>query len=194
MRSLSSFTDVPAFLHDRLAFLARAAATRGDVAELRLGTPTYLLNDPADIRHVLAGNHAAYVKTDRLTSATGRRIAGDGVLTSAGERHRRLRRVLQRLFHAARVSAFADGFVRLATRQAAGWPVGGQVDMAREMEALARRAMLEALFGELPDTDAVRLGAAVEARRRYIEFWFLVPEPRITLRPRNGLRLLVSRR
>lgn len=173
MRSLGPFTDVPAFLHDRLAFLERAAATRGDVAELRLGAPTYLLNDPADIRHVLVGNHAAYVKTDRLTSAAGRRIAGDGVLTSAGERHRRLRRLLQRLFHAARVSAFADGIVRLAARQAATWPVGDHVDMAREMEELARRVVLEALFGELPDADAVRLGAAVEARRRYIEFWFL---------------------
>lgn len=173
MRSLGSFTDVPAFLHDRLAFLARAAATRGDVAELRLGTPTCLLNDPADIRHVLVGNHAAYAKTDRLTSVAGRRIAGDGVLTSAGERHRRLRRVLQRLFHPGRVSAFADGIVRLAARRAAAWPVGGRVDMAREMEELARRVMLEALFGELPDADAVRLGAAVEARRRYIEFWFL---------------------
>ncbi len=86
---------LPAYLPDKLGFLTRCAERYGDIVKLRMGTPTYLLNNPDDIKHVLETNHANYTKTSRLTSQRGKWLSGDGLLTSSGQAHLTQRRMMQ---------------------------------------------------------------------------------------------------
>ncbi|HEX7765948.1 MAG TPA: hypothetical protein VF443_04505, partial [Nitrospira sp.] len=55
--------NLPEFLYDKLGFLSRCAATYGDVIKLRIGEPTFLLNNPDDIKHVLVLNPDNYGKS-----------------------------------------------------------------------------------------------------------------------------------
>lgn len=93
---------LPAFLSDRLGFLSASAARYGEIVKLKIGTTIYLLNDPEDVGHVLVHNARNYDKTPRLTSWRGRRLSGAGLLTSSGDQHLQLRRMLQPMFHPAR--------------------------------------------------------------------------------------------
>ena len=87
---------LPWFLADKLGFLRSCAARYGDVVKLRIGEPTYLLTNPADIQHVLIDKALSYSKTRRLTSERGKRLSGSGLQTSFGPEHLRQRRLNQR--------------------------------------------------------------------------------------------------
>jgi cytochrome P450 len=163
---------VPSFLADKLGFLELAART-GAAGRLRLRGPTRLLTEPDDIRHVLVGAHAKYVKSLRLTGASGRRLFGDGLLRSSGEAHRRRRLLLQPLFHQRTLEVFAEAVLATTSTTVERWRPGSEVDMAAAMSRLAQRVMLRTLFGPLPEGEDDRLAAAIDARRRYIEHVFL---------------------
>ena len=73
---------LPDFLRDKLGFLSRCAAEYGDVVKLEIGEPTFLLNNTGDIEHVLVRNSSNYEKSPRLTGKRGRRLSGEGLLTT----------------------------------------------------------------------------------------------------------------
>src|SRR5580700_8384632 len=85
---------LPAFYKDKLGFLDRCAETRQPVVRLRAGGTTLLLREPADIRHVLQEAASVFTKSPLISGDQGFRLFGQGVLTSSGERHRRLRTAL----------------------------------------------------------------------------------------------------
>src|SRR5437763_9180229 len=117
LTSLPWTRDLPAFLDDKLGFLTERAALGGSATKLQLGWPTRLLTDPADIEHVLIGNHRAYDKTRRLTGGQGRRMVGDALLTRRGPDHRGRRRALQPLFHRRPVSVLVPQSAEVAARE-----------------------------------------------------------------------------
>ena len=177
---------LPAFLHDKLGFLTRCAERYGDSVPLHIGEPTYLLNDPASIQHVLIDNSANYAKTWRLTSPRGKRLSGNGLHTSFGAEHLRQRRLLQPVFSRSNIEAFFfEVMVDRTKRRMKEWTKalmepGGkecEVNLAAETESLALSIILGSIFGlEFADE---KLAAAVTIRRRYIEYFYesLLPFP-----------------
>jgi cytochrome P450 len=121
---------LPWFLADKLGFLSSCAARYGDVVKLRIGEPTYLLTNPADIQHVLIDKALSYTKTPRLTSARGKRLSGSGLQTSFGSEHLRRRRLLQPLFQRRSVETFYPVMLQKTGRWMARWAAGGAIDAA----------------------------------------------------------------
>lgn len=170
---------VPAYLSDRLTFFSGCRNGSGAVVRCRLGTNAYLLNDPEDIRHVLATSHDTYVKARRLAGARAAWRGGQGLLTSTGVEHRRKRRMLQPIFRQPlldRLVAVARGNVE---RVLMSWGDGAEVDVAAAMMALARRNILETLFDSPSERWLDELTAATRARRRFVEnvYFSLFPLP-----------------
>jgi len=168
---------LPWYLADKLGFLTSCAAHYGEVVKLWIGEPTYLLTNPADIKHVLVDNAPNYNKTPRLTSKRGKRLSGSGMQTSSGSEHLRQRRLLQPLFQRRMVERFYPTVFERTGRWMAGWADGGEMDVAHEMESLALSIIIGALFGS--DFEEGRLAQAITTRRRYIEYIYgsLFPFP-----------------
>jgi cytochrome P450 len=94
---------LPAFYKDKVAFLDRCAESARLVLRLPVGGPTMLLRELSDLRSVLQEGASNFAKSPLISGEQGQRILGQGVLTSSGDRHRRLRAALQPVF--SRVSA-----------------------------------------------------------------------------------------
>jgi cytochrome P450 len=168
--SLPGRATLPAFVRRTLGFFTPRSVPYDRLVRVRVGERRFLLTSPDDVRHVLVGGAANYLKTPRLTSPAGRRRAGHGLLTSAGDAHRERRRLLQPLFHRAAVERF-EGAIR---GRIEAWlerrSPGETIDLAAEMADLTRSAILAVLFGEdLDPPEPARLAEAIAARRRYTE-------------------------
>ena len=168
---------LPHFLRDRLGFLSRCAREYGDVVKLHIGSTTYLLTSPADIKHVVVLNAENYDKTPRLTSAMGKRLSGEGLMTHSGPAHTRQRRLLQPIFYKTAVQIHGDTVVRNTERMVETWPVDTPLDISAELITMARENMIRSLFGaDYADVEG-RFGKALMTRRRYIQYWLTSPLP-----------------
>jgi cytochrome P450 len=133
---------------DFLGFLETTFARHGDFAHWRMGPfHTYLLAHPDDVHAVLVRDAAGFTKGPALRSAKA--TLGEGLLTSDGELHRRPRKLIQPLFHAKKVDAYAETFVGFAGRAGARWRAGETVDLNVEMTRLTLEVVTKVLF----DTD-----------------------------------------
>ena len=177
-RGLPLVGHAVSFLRDKPRFLAACQRQYGNCVRLDLGGPTWLLNDPQDVKHVLVDASSRYEKTPKLTTASGRALSGDGLHTATGAAHLHLRRMVQPLFHRSTVAGH-EGLVKsLAARWMAQWVDGQVIDLWEEMLGLSQQVMIHALFGEeFVDTGA-HFAQAVTTRRRYIEFFFTSNLPR----------------
>ena len=135
-----------AFRKDAPGFLLRLAREQGDVARFRLGRQdAFLLAHPDMVRRVLVDLADRFVK-GRLVQR-GRRLLGDGLLTSEGELHHVQRRRIQPVFARDRLQGYAGVVAPLAESVAAGWSHGAPVRVDAEMDALALRIVARALLG-----------------------------------------------
>lgn len=161
-----------AFVRDKPGFLLACHRRCGDRVRLDILGPTWLLNDPADVKHVLVDAADRYDKTPKLTSPRGRALSGSGLHTSSGARHLALRRMVQPLFHRQVVEAHARQVEAVAEAWVSRWQDGSTIDLHDEMLRLTQRVMLHALFGEAFVDPGGRFARAVTDRRAYIEHVF----------------------
>jgi cytochrome P450 len=126
------------------------------------GLRLYLLSDPAAIQEALTHTNRSYAKgLPRSGDPSGpgiqplERILGRGLLTSYGELWRHQRRLVQPLFHHARVAGYAATFARLAAGAGAGWRDGEVRDMHREMTELTLAIVARTVFDVDLDTEVV---------------------------------------
>ena len=161
---------LPDFLRDKLGFFSRCVAQYGDVVKLKIGKPTFLLNSSDDIQHVLVTKSDNYDKTPRLTSARGKRISGEGLVTSLGGAHLRQRRMLQPIFYRKSIETYGDIVVKRVDQMLAQWRSGAEFDLVSEMMSIAQEIMIKTLFGYNFKDDREKLADAIITRRRYFEY------------------------
>lgn len=188
LRACPPSRDLPAFLADKLGFLERHARDDGQASRLRLGWPTYLLNDPADIEHVLIVNHEAYDKTRRLTGRRGRRLVGDALLTRTGQAHRARRRALGPLFHRHAVTEMVPKAAVAAAGEIAAWIPGDTFDAGSALHGLVLRSRLRMVFSDAGEAELERLAVAVIARQRFLLHIFDALQPLPQFFPRERSR------
>jgi cytochrome P450 len=104
------------------------------------------------VHRVLATEHRAFHKGPTIQAA--KMLLGESLLTSEGDAHRSRRRLIQPMFHHARIAAYAEPMVRRAEDAAAGWREGAELDLHAEMGALTLGIVGETLFGT--DVDGER--------------------------------------
>ena len=170
---------LPDFLRDKLGFLSRCSAQYGDVVKLNIGEPTFLLNNPDDIRHVLVANPDNYDKTPRMISGKARQLSGEGMLTSSGAAHLRQRRMLQPVFYRKTIESFAKIITQTTSDLLNNWKPGATINITKEMMRLAQQIIVRSAFGEDFTDEGGQLAEAITTRRRYLEqvFFSLLPFP-----------------
>jgi len=139
----------------------------GEVAKLPLrlflelllrqrGAAMYVLNHPADVKHVLVTNQENYRKAP--VPPVESRIFGQGVLHSEGRTHHRQRRLFLPFFHGHHVATYADLITTLTHERLIGWHEGSTIDIAQEMAQLTLSVIWRLLFSQDvgADTDTIR--------------------------------------
>jgi cytochrome P450 len=156
---------------DPLGFLSELAAY-GDVACAGIGRQRlYLVSDPELVREVLVTQGRSFMKGRALQEA--KRLLGEGLLTSEGERHLNQRRLIQPLFHQDRIDGFGAVMVEEAGRTAGRWSEGGEIDVAREMTRLTLAVVGKTLFGADVEADAEEVGRALDEAMEMFDRFFL---------------------
>ena len=180
-----------AFRSDKLGFLLRCAR-QADVVELKLGrVRTYLLNDPADIRHVLVTEEPRFPKNPRLVAAAEPALFGEGLVGSSEADHRSRRLSLQPAFDQRKLQALADVVVDCADELLDAWASHGDFDLVGATTALAQRVRIRVLLGDGSDEIGDALVDALTARQEYIGQVFVSPLPysdRLPTRTRRRYR------
>lgn len=170
--------NLPDFLRNKLNFLLENAQKYGDWVELKLGEPTFLLNNADDIKYILTTNHKNYEKTPRLTSERGRKFSGKGILTTKTHEHLRQRRALQPAFHFKGIAKFAREMVDNTDEATNKWQHGTEINIAEVMMQLAQKNILRAVFSNL-DNRLPEIAEDIITRRTYLGYIFgsLFPYP-----------------
>src|SRR6185437_9154258 len=152
----------PELRRDTLGFLLHCQ-TYGDVVKLPMGlvlelllrqrdAAMYVLNHPADIKHVLVTNQDNYRKAPVAPSES--RIFGQGVLHTEGNMHHHQRRLLLPFFHGNHVTAYADLITGKTQDLSDRWQDGTVIDIAQEMAYLTLSVIWRLLFGREASAEA----------------------------------------
>jgi cytochrome P450 len=97
-------------------------------------------------------------------------LLGDGLLTTDGDYHRRVRHIMLPAFHRERLAASTSIMAEEAERALAGWRPGERVDLYSWTRRLALRVAMRALFGFDPDR-ASGDGEMAEVFEEALGFW-----------------------
>jgi cytochrome P450 len=174
------FGFFPPFQEDSLGFLLRCHEY-GDVVKLPMGRMAgfflrerdpaiYLLNHPADVRHVLVVNQEAYTKAP--VPPVESHIFGAGVLHSEGARHHRQRRLFLPFFHGDHVALFTGLITEQATGLVNTWHDGATIDIGREMTRLTLSVIWRLLFGQDVGPEATAIMDTITAGQHLIKLQY----------------------
>lgn len=136
---------------DPLTFLVKVSQQYGDLVAFPVpGSPALLLNDPADIRHVLQTSARHWGKQTVQYAALAR-VTGPGLLASSEPNWIEHRRLAAPAFHHQRLEAVSDQVraaadVAIAARMGVAPTARMTVDVAILMHRIALDAVGRALF------------------------------------------------
>lgn len=149
------FGHLPALLARPLPFV-RALRKYGDVVRIHFGNrPVYAVTSPTLVRELLVV-HANDCDKGSIFDE-GKKFIGEGLITSAGELHRRQRRMIQPAFTRARIEQQFVPLMRDAALQLSGeWRAGQGIDVDKTMMSVAFRAITGVMFSGVMDPDAER--------------------------------------
>lgn len=162
-----------------LAMFESMAARGHDVVEFRpMGRRVWLVNEPSLARGVLVDAGRSVNKGEGLRIV--RWLLGDGLLTTTDVAlHRSHRRLIQPVFSAARMKAYADVMVEAAVRTDRRWTPDSVVEMPREMARLTLDVVGRTLFGENTERDAQSITRSLETVLKRFGLGFLPGSDRI---------------
>ncbi|HEX9037451.1 MAG TPA: cytochrome P450 [Ktedonobacterales bacterium] len=151
------------FQRDTLGMLERLAAL-GDVVRFRFVIwPSYFVNHPDYIKHVLQENYHNYNKDGPSTTAL-KSVVGVSLFTDDGDSWLRRRRLAQPAFHRQRIAALGALMTSEAEAMLSRWDArpadAGPVDVAGEMMGLTLRIVGLALFGADMSDEVNTVGAS----------------------------------
>jgi len=128
------------------------------------GRRVYVLNHPDLVKEVLVQNPSSFRKGKALQIAG--KFLGQGLLTSEGETHMRLRRLMQPQFHAKHIASFAETMASHTERMLDSWKDGQVRDVHHDMTELALDIINQTMFGHTVTEDVERIGRIIEQNSR----------------------------
>ena len=137
----------------------------GDLVSLPLAIPSYMVSNPADLRHVLVGNPDNYLKIGALVVA--KQLLGEGLVTSEGPLHHRNRRAMQPMFHRQKIQSFAETMIERTQARMAKWVDGEVVNIADEVTHITLSIISLTLFSIDLDHQAKELSDAIAVGQDY---------------------------
>lgn len=156
------------------------ARAYGDIAHFKLGRRhVYLLNHPEHVKGVLLSHYDNFLKG--RGHARRDNFLGEGLVTSEGGLHRRMRQLTQPAFNHERFNVYGAAMVRLTAEAAANWRAGDRLDVLDSMRQTTLPIASQTLFGTRVDTEHERI---IEAFRTGLSRfrWFRPSGSRLTNR------------
>jgi cytochrome P450 len=124
-----------------------AVAEVGEMVRVQFGPlSAHVISSPAIIQEILVDRHRDFVKFQFGLRELGL-VLGTGLLTSQGERWKRLRRTSQPAFHKREVDGFDACFVEAADSELDSLREGQVLDVHQMMMVITLRAVSESLLG-----------------------------------------------
>lgn len=165
---------------DTLGFLLQCQVY-GDVVKLPMGlvvelllrqpdAAMYLLNHPADVKHVLVTNQDNYRKCP--VPPVESRIFGQGVLHTEGDTHHAQRRLFLPFFHGNHVTAYSRLITDTARARVAQWHDGMTIDIGQDMAYLTLSVIWRLLFGQDLQSDTGLIRDSISAGQRLIKLQY----------------------
>lgn len=143
----------------------------GDALRFRLGPKTlYLFSHPTLAEEVLVRQADRFVKIYDPRRPVGLALVlGNGLVTSSGEVWRRHRRIIQPIFHRARLTAMADQMVQIGERRIARWVERTEqpMDIAAEMMVLTLEVISHTMFTTSVAQHIEQISHALRVSLRY---------------------------
>ena len=140
-----------------------------------MGRKTFLISDPAGIKHVLLDRVENYPKAPEEAEALGS-LFGNGILTSDGETWRAHRRIMAPAFDPRALQAYAPAMAKTTEEFLPRWAAladGAEIDVGHEMIQLT----LEIISGAMFSSDMKRMtdlvGRTFEAAIAKMDFGLL---------------------
>jgi pentalenene oxygenase len=128
--------------------LDAVAGAPGDVARLDVGRLAIgYVKEPALARAALDTRLAGVAERGRFYDEISRVIGTSSLVVCAGERHRRLRRLLAPAFRPEQVAIAAETMVAATAQLSASWQPGATIDVGRAMSDLTLEIAARALLG-----------------------------------------------
>ena len=112
--------------------------------------PTYVLNHPDLVQHVLAGNHRNYVKGIGFERV--KMLLGNGLIVSEGAFWRKQRQMLQPSFSKPNIAGMTEIMGRCSLQLCEKWEQkadqGEAINITSELSEMALEVILRAIFGD----------------------------------------------
>ncbi|HWF62695.1 MAG TPA: cytochrome P450, partial [Nitrospira sp.] len=122
----------------------------GDALRFRLGLKTrYLFSHPDLAEDVLVKHPDRFAKVYDPRRPSGLALVlGNGLITASGDVWKRHRRIIQPIFHRARIATMVDQMAQVGEQRMAGWAAeeGQLVDIAIEMRQLTLEVISHTMF------------------------------------------------
>ncbi|MCP9471093.1 MAG: cytochrome P450 [Nitrospira sp.] len=168
---LPLFGHAGVFKKDPLRTMAEWWRRYGDTLRFRLGPKTlHLFSHPDLAEEILVRQTDRFVKVYDPRRPVGLALVlGNGLVTSSGEIWKRHRRVIQPIFHRARLTTMADRMVQIGEQRIAGWPNQTErpIDIAAEMMALTLDVISHTMFTTSVAHHLDRISHALRVSLRY---------------------------
>lgn len=125
-----------------------------------------------------------------------RKLLGNGLVTSEGDFWRRQRRIAQPAFHRERIQGFATLMRAAAQDAVADWEPfvehGATFDLAAEFSGGPRKCIGD-VFAQL-EAKTILVTVFQHVRLSLAPSHLVLPDPTVTLRPREGLKMIARGR
>lgn len=129
---------------DPLRFLC-GLRQRGPVTKIYIGPrPVHVINSPEQVRELLTVQARSFDKGAMFDAL--RVPLGDGLITAAGDRHLRHRRLVQPAFHHERIARYARTMAERSLARSADWAPGTTRDLVPDIHRLTLDVLLRTLF------------------------------------------------
>ncbi|MDB6123052.1 MAG: Cytochrome [Pedosphaera sp.] len=150
--------DYPKIRRDLTRYLAALAQQHGETVLLPIIYPTYMVSNPADIKHILISNPQNYHKTGGLK--VGKELFGEGLVTSEIPLHPKQRRIMQPMFHRQSIANFGTIMTRTTSDWIRNWQDGSTINFGMELMQITLSIVGQALFSVDLLKDAKEIGNA----------------------------------
>src|SRR4051794_734490 len=150
--------DYPKIQRDLTRYLADLAQQHGETVLLPIIYPTYMISNPADIKHILISNPQNYHKTGGLK--VGKELFGEGLVTSEIPLHPKQRRIMQPMFHRQSIANFGAIMTRTTSDWIRNWQDGSTINFGMELMQITLSIVGQALFSVDLLKDAREIGNA----------------------------------
>lgn len=168
---LPLFGHAGVFKNNPLQTMAEWWRRHGDALRFRLGPKTlHLFSHPDLAEEILVRQADRFVKVYDPRRPVGLALVlGNGLVTSSGEVWKRHRRIIQPIFHRARLTAMADRMVQIGEQRIAGWSKRTEqpIDIAADMMALTLEVISHIMFTTSVAHHLDRISHALRVSLRY---------------------------